>query len=640
MTRYGLPATLGCAALLLSVPVACLGADIEDLGVAVRAVVFGNSQASLAASPGGRAGMFYMPYFSTTGGALVGIHPDSGEHIDIPLPSKGGYGVAVGADGAVYVGGVHPGNLYRFDPSTSQLENLGGSQFGGSYIWACSTSPDRKKIYAACYPTAGVLEYDTQHRRMRYLGRMDQKEQYARSICTDEEGKVWIGIGTHADLVVWDPRTETSQAVLPGTYKHNSCCYSVEASGGYVFAELLYDHKHPIYNSTTKEIVTVLDAPPDGLAYMTARGGHDGCFYLSASLSGTLYRYQVGDSEPKPLVPGLGQTAIVREDRYAYAIDDQDFVYYDMVDKKELLRRRMTQAKDGMALQTLASGPDGKVYGSTYINMHMFAVEPEDGRIRDLGKVVRWGGQVDSMRAGRDGKICMGSYAYAVISVYDPTQPWKVGTGADCNPREIGPLGSGQYRTRCITLGPDGMIYVGSIPSYNSDPSGAFSRVNPRTGEVRTWQDLVPGGAVNHLAVDERYVYAAGGGKFFVFDPALARVVLTIDLPVSAMVLAPSGQIVGTGGGRLFVFSPSSMELTHTAANPLGDFSHLTRTPEGGLFGINAKWIGRILPDGQPAGQEVRQVAAEGGKFLAADGQGRLYFGRGSRVFRLTLDTD
>ena len=37
-----------------------------------------------------------------------------------------------------------------------------------------------------------------------------------------------------------------------------------------------------------------------------------------------------------------------------------------------------------------------------------------------------------------------------------------------------------------------------------------------------------------------------------------------------------------------------------------------------------------------PATWAGRKVAAEGGKFLAADGQSRLYFARGSALFRLT----
>ena len=615
----------------------CGGVEIEDLGVAVRAVVYGNSQGCLAVSPSGQAGMFYIPYFTTTGGALVGIHPRSGEHLHVPLPSKGGYGTAVGADGAIYVGGVHPGDLYRFEPSTGQVKSLGGSQFGATYIWACAASPDGRKIYAGCYPTAGLLEYDVETRTLRDLRRMSQTEQYVRSIAVDAEGKVWAGIGTHADLVVWDPKTEQHRSVLPPEYKHNSCTYDVCVSGDHVFAELLYDHKHLIYDARTEKPVAVLDKPPDGLSYMAARDGRDGCFYLCASLSGTLYRYRAGQGEPEKLADRLGQVALVEGDRFAYVIDDQDFVYYDLADGKELVRRKLAEATDGMALYALAAGTDGRVYGSTYINMHMFSVDPGSGKIEDLGKALRWGGQIDSMHGGRDGKIYMGSYVHAVVSIYDPGRHWKIGAESDCNPREIGPVGSGQYRTRSTALGPDGRIYVGSIPSYNSAPTGAFSRVDPETGEVRTWLDLVPGGAVNRVVADDQYVYGAGGGKFFVLDPKAKEadeIVLKLDLPVSAMELAPSGEVVGTGGGRLFVFAPSKREVTHTADNPLGDFSHMCRAPDGNLYGINASRFGRIVS----GSWQIEQIAAEGGQFLAADPQGRFYFGRGSRVLRLSLE--
>jgi hypothetical protein len=98
------------------------------------------------------------------------------------------------------------------------------------------------------------------------------------------------------------------------------------------------------------------------------------------------------------------------------------------------------------------------------------------------------------------------------------------------------------------------------------------------------------------------------------------------------MVVAPSGEVVGTGGGRVFVFSPAKMEVTHTAPNSLGDFTHMCVAPDGKLYGINPSRIGRIVP----GSWRVESVAAEGGKFLAADRAGRLYFGRGSRVLRLS----
>ena len=31
------------------------------------------------------------------------------------------------------------------------------------------------------------------------------------------------------------------------------------------------------------------------------------------------------------------------------------------------------------------------------------------------------------MHSGRDGRVYMGSYVHAVVSIYDPTKPWKIG---------------------------------------------------------------------------------------------------------------------------------------------------------------------------------------------------------------------
>jgi hypothetical protein len=233
----------------------------------------------------------------------------------------------------------------------------------------------------------------------------------------------------------------------------------------------------------------------------------------------------------------------------------------------------------------------------------------------------------------------MGSYSFAVVSVYDPARPWRAGTDADANPCEVERI-KGQYRTRSCALGPDANLYMGTIPSYNSAPTGAFSRINPATNEITTWHDLVPGGAVHWVLADEKYVYGAGGGKFFVFDPAAAKPILMLDLTVSAMAVAATGEVVGTAEKHLFVFSPREMKIIHREACPVGDFTHMCTAPDGNSYGINAAHIARITPGNWPRtslarGWQVTELAAQGGQFLAADAQSNLYFSRGAEVFRL-----
>lgn len=61
-----------------------------------------------------------------------------------------------------------------------------------------------------------------------------------------------------------------------------------------------------------------------------------------------------------------------------------------------------------------------------------------------------------------------------------------------------------------------------------------------------------------------------------------------------------------------------------------GDLTHLTTGPDGLAYGVGPKCVARISPDG-PA---VEVPASEGGKFAAVDGQGRVYFARGPKLFR------
>lgn len=43
----------------------------------------------------------------------------------------------------------------------------------------------------------------------------------------DALGEVWVGIATHADLVVLDPETGEHHSMLPEQYRHNFMCYSL-----------------------------------------------------------------------------------------------------------------------------------------------------------------------------------------------------------------------------------------------------------------------------------------------------------------------------------------------------------------------------------------------------------------------------
>ena len=174
---------------------------VEDLGVPVTAVTYGNSHAVLAPGPNGQGDMFYTSYYVSTGCELVGCDFRDGRTGRTKLPSQVGYVLALGLDGSIYVGGVNPGDLYRYDPKTDALATINVKQFGVDYIWDLAVGPDGAVYCAAGYPKTKLIAFTPASGEVRDLGELAPPEQYLRSVCVDRFGRVWCGIGTHARLM-------------------------------------------------------------------------------------------------------------------------------------------------------------------------------------------------------------------------------------------------------------------------------------------------------------------------------------------------------------------------------------------------------------------------------------------------------
>jgi sugar lactone lactonase YvrE len=386
-----------------------------------------------------------------------------------------------------------------------------------------------------------------------------------------------------------------------------------------------------VFDADTEELVRVVPQPEDSLSWMNANGAPPGEAYLYSAPGGDLYHYDIEADELTVLAPNLGQCEQVVDGRYVHGINDQEYFLYDLEEKRELCRSKLAEAVDGMRIQTLTGALDGNIYGSTYINQHMFRYSPETGELVDLGKVIRLGGQVDSIHAGRDGRIYMGSYVHATLSIYDPARAWDPSRDPDGNPRELGMVGHGQYRTQAIVLGPDGNIWVGSIPSYNSAPTGALSRWDPETGERKSWLDLVPGGGIYRIAADGRYLYCTGGGRFFVWDPIGESKVHEEGRAAYSLVLTAAGEVLGNSGDEMFVFDPDEMRVSATFPSPIGRMDSMVLGPDGRIYGINDSGIADIDPEARTG----RKVSSEGGHLIATLPAGDIYFARGAALYRL-----
>ena len=604
--------------------------SVEDLGIPVDAVTYANSEAVLAPGPGGAGTMFYTSYYRNTGAQLVGCDFEHGISLRKRLPSQGGYGLTAGHDGSIYIGGVNPGNLYRYNPKNDTMTTLDVKQFGVQYIWEAATAPDGAIYCAAGYPQSRLVSFNPETGGLTDHGEMVPGEQYLRSLCVDAHGKVWCGVGMHAHLMVFDPEDGSKRDVLPKDLASASCVYGLKAVGDYVVCGVEFVGVLLVYDAATKEVVRRLELPEDEMLWFTAQGDSDSTVWTGMFPSRDLFSLALPDGKLERKAKRCALAKLIVGERQLHGMEDQEYVVRDLQEDRVLFRKRLTEGGDGMNVFALTRGPDGDIYGSTYINMHMFKCSADSGKLTDLGICSRWEGQVDSLSLGHDGRIWIGAYVYAVMSVYDPDKPWNPGRAPDANPREIGPVGKGQYRTQTNCLGPDGKLYVGSIPSYNTADTGAFTICDPETGAMDVRTDFVSGGTVTRLVADDKYVYGAGGGEFFVYDPDEDAKRFSDKRPVTGLAVLGNGRIVGSGGGKLFVYDPKQNSIVDETANPAGDFSHMTTGPDGSVYGVNKKCVAQVSEDGTTA----TVLAKQGGQFAAVDDLGNIYFARGSRLFR------
>ena len=64
-----------------------------------------------------------------------------------------------------------------------------------SYIWQLALAAD-KRLYGYTYPGAKLVRFDPATGASEDLGRMDDQQQYARSVAADDHGFVYVGIGS------------------------------------------------------------------------------------------------------------------------------------------------------------------------------------------------------------------------------------------------------------------------------------------------------------------------------------------------------------------------------------------------------------------------------------------------------------
>jgi|GEM_PF-1196294 len=479
------------------------------------------------------------------------------------------WAITAGSDGKIYFGATTNGNLYRYDPATRQVENLGKNP-GGTFIWDLDASDDGK-IYGGTYPTGEMFEYDIASGQFKNLGVLQEGQQYVRG--TGVSGNyAYGGTGSFAYLFKFDRNDHTKTRIpLPidgvdtmvsNIWKYNDLLF------------VAYGTSLIIMNEDTAEIKQhwSWQSPLTFDGMISPPSPYDGdLIYFRHKNTSELYTYNTATNEVAPVEPRVilpaeslkamnwatlssGETVLVMVTGSAkYAI-------YNPVDNT-LKEYAANVDKQGVYVNSMEVGPDGKIYLGGYQGSYSI-YDPATGKY-----LIQSGDMQQTEGIGfYNGKVYFGTYGSAVIYRYDPAKPINFGNTPEHNPGIVKDIADDQDRPFVFETG-GGKLFIGTIPAYGT-LGGAVTVYDEAAGTWETYRNIVNNQSIFGLAYHERDGLLYGGtsvagglgidpsepaAKLFVWNPATKELVKAF-VPQIEGVARPQllGELAFDGNGLLW----------------------------------------------------------------------------------------
>jgi hypothetical protein len=417
-------------------------------------------------------------------------------------------------------------------------------------------------------------------------------------------------------------------------------CYAWTSPDGMIACEIRQTKPHVVvFDPKTGRKVTVGPVTTKGVAGQRVAlfRGTDGYLYVTSHEGN--YRIRGLGGERVTSVPGSMPEPGFSDGTTFRWLDSASYTYREvsLVNTRAGTGKilRLDYEAGGSEIFLLHRGPDGALYGSSILPLHLFRYLPATGDLADMGKCASAGGEAYSM-GNLDGKLYICSYPGAVLSVYDPSLPYRFGNMPGDNPQDLGRMDDVSYRPRSMAAGPLGRVYVASVPDYGLW-GGPLSWYDPATRTRKAYKGIAGDLSCFSLAwLDRQGLLAVGtsisGGSgttpkaqqalLFLWDPVKEEKVWegTLSRPVStfsALLGGPDGLLYGTVVGKgsspeLFVFDPEARQFRGSLPLPRGNPLEigLQTGPDGMVYGFTDSAIYRLVPGAGKVQEVFRQDGA------------------------------
>lgn len=561
---------------------------------------------------------------------------------DIEIPGANGSTAMVSTDNWLYIGGSNA-HLYRTRPGSKNIEDLGLVLPSQTTILDLVAGKDGE-VFGGTYPGGRVFRY---HSTSGFSdvsnGAVVAGESYARSLVYQASThKLYVGVGSHARLVELDLTTQSKREMLNSQYWNQEFVYYMGLASGYSTGDRLLawvtspnQRLTLVYNlstGATEQVLGNIDAhsviksPNSNLTYYTA--------------GNKLYSQDL--SIPSQAATPIADCYEAKDMRWGKDGNLHILTKYSQVRRYNPNTGSITTVKyevnpQPYDIQTIVTGPDGRIWSSGYLAGGNAAYDPTNGKVVQYNGL----GQAEGMTI-QGSNIYFGIYPAANFYVYDTKRPWNTSTG---NPKLLGKI-EGQDRPFAgVSVEDKGKLFFGTVPGYGK-LGGALIEYTVNTNQLESHLNVVKDQSVVSLVYSEGLVFggttisgglgvspSASEAKLFAWDVNTKSKVFEITpVPdawaITSLINGPDGKIWGMADGTIFIFDPIQKKVVknHKYYSINGTPTHIWRNafminhPNGNIYAtFNSKFY-KIDPTTMK-----ETLLKEGVGLLAMDKQGRLY---------------
>ncbi|MDF2707441.1 MAG: hypothetical protein K0R62_3093 [Nonomuraea muscovyensis] len=520
----------------------------------------------------------YSVTSSASGPALLGIRDARDGHLigERPLPlALGSWAVTVAPDHSVYVGSYNAtagamGRLFRYTPSTDQVSELGIPISTESFVWTVAASPDGSAVYGGTSPTGKLFRYDTATGKFTDLGVPVAGDQFVRDLAVGEDGTVYAGVGARSMKVAVLSPDGTVERVIDPPIEGNGYAYDVDVSGHYLlvrFGTSTGANPMGVYDLRESKWTDIV-ADVDSLTVGGGRLGHDLYLFqhdelvkydLRTKKITRLGFTEYGEGAARPL-GWLGNVLV--------GTSSTGRIWH--FDRKSGRGRLLdsTLTLQPVAIRSLGTGPDGRVYAGGFFTGGLAAYDPATGEAQNWPNV----GQSEGIVTHK-GKLYLGVYPGARIYEWDGSAPrLLLNLGGQEQDRPFAMISAGDW------------LAFGTVPKAGTH-GGALGLLDPATGRSVIRRDIIPGHSVIGLAYRDGVVYGATSAFGGTSTPAGEAVAFAYDIATDSLKWQSTpvpgdlalGSIAFDDAGRLWGLTPDTLfELDPVTGQTVRSVKHQT----------------------------------------------------------------